>query len=208
MIVWSETNTRKRSFPHVFELRHHMALRAAHRRRAIPNPLVALPPQQGGLLCRPPTIFALHLADTALAARSSPPSTMPSRERKPVLFVTNPEFGQCNTILALALELITHPNTDVHVASFPVLRKRAEELSSSVRATEKAHPNSSFTFHEIGGMSFEEAFASKGLSVASFSHPPLARSYDKGITMLLALLTNRNGKGTTRYLCFILPLIT
>ena len=121
--------------------------------------------------------------------------------------MTNSVSGQCNTIFALALELITHPNIDVHVASFPVLQKRAEELSSSARATEKAHPKSSFTFHEIGGMSFEEALASKGLSGASFPHPPLARSHDEGIAMLIAMLTNWDGKGTTHTLVVVPPIL-
>ena len=124
-------------------------------------------------------------------------STMSSHGRKTILFITPSETGQCNSIFALALELITHPHTDVHVASFSVLRRRAEELSSSARAAEKAHPNSTFTFHEIRGMSFEEAFASKGLSGASFPHPPLARSHDEGITRLLTMLTSWDGKGTS-----------
>ena len=112
-----------------------------------------------------------------------------------MLFITLPESGQSNSIFALALELLTHPNTDVHVASFPVLRSRAKELSSSARVMENAHHNSSFTFHEIDGISFEEAIEAKGLSGASFPHPPLARSHDEGMAKLIIMLTCWNGKG-------------
>ena len=131
---------------------------------------------------------------------------MSSQERKTVLFITDSEIGQCNSIFALALELITHPNTDIHLASFPVLRKRAEELSSSARAAEKAHPNSTFTFHEIDGMSYEEVFASIRLSRAPFPHPPLAKGHDEAITKLLTLMKSWDGKGTS--LLFYLVLHT
>ena len=127
---------------------------------------------------------------------------MSSHDRKTILFITLPETGQSNSIFALALELTTHPNTDVHVASFPALRNRAEELSSSTRVTEKAHPDSGFTFHEIGGISFEAAIEAKGLSGASFPHPPLAKSHDEGISKLIIMLTCWNGEGTTRHPCF------
>lgn len=126
---------------------------------------------------------------------------MSSLERKPVLFITLPETGQSNSIFALALELVTHPNVDVHVASFPVLRKRAEELSSSAGIVEKTHPNSSFTFHDLDGMDFEEAIELKGLSAASFPHPPLARSHGEGIGKLMIMLTCWNGRGTTPHSC-------
>ena len=120
---------------------------------------------------------------------------MSSHEQKAVLLITLPETGQSNSIFALAFELITHPNIAVHIASFPGLRSRAEELSSSPRVTEKAHPTSSFTFHDIGGISFEEAIEAKGLSSASFPHPPLAKSHDEGISKLIIMLTCWNGEG-------------
>jgi len=122
---------------------------------------------------------------------------MSSHDRKTILFITLPEIGQSNSIFALALELTTHPNIDVHVASFPVLRNRAEELSSSTKVTEKAHPDSSFTFHDISGISFEDAIEAKGLSGASFPHPPLAKSHDEGIAKLIIMLTCWNGEGAT-----------
>ena len=117
--------------------------------------------------------------------------------RKTVLFMTFAEAGQSNSIFALAFELLTHPNVDVHVASFPVLRKRAEELSNSARVVERKHPSSVFTFQEIGGMSPREAGESKGLSEATIPHPPLARTHDEGLNTLITLATGWNGKGTT-----------
>jgi len=124
---------------------------------------------------------------------------MSSPERRSILFITLPEIGQSNSIFALALELTTHPNVDVHVASFPVLRNRAKELTGSTKVTEKAHPDSSFTFHHISGISFEDAIAAKGLSGASFPHPPLAKSHDEGIAKLIIMLTCWNGKGAARH---------
>ena len=123
---------------------------------------------------------------------------MSLHNRKTVLLITVAEAGESNTILALALELLTHPNVDVHVASFPVLRKRAEELSSSARVVKTKHPDSSFTFQEIGGWSFGEAVRSKGLNITTFPHPPLARTHDKGLSNLIAMISSWNGKGETR----------
>ena len=86
---------------------------------------------------------------------------------KTVLFMTLSETGQSNSIFALSLELLAHPNVDVHVASFPILRDRGEKLSSSANVVERKHPDSSFTFHEIDGMSLGEAVGSKGVNEAS-----------------------------------------
>jgi hypothetical protein len=47
------------------------------------------------------------------------------RTRK-ILFLPNAESGQANTILALALEALTRPHVKVHVASFPILKRRVE----------------------------------------------------------------------------------
>jgi hypothetical protein len=100
-----------------------------------------------------------------------------------VLLVTVAEAGQSDSILALALELLTRPNVDVHVASFPVLRKRAEEPA---RVVGRKHPGSTFAFQEIGGMSVREAANSKGLTKATLPHPPLARIHDAGLNTLFS----------------------
>ena len=47
------------------------------------------------------------------------------RARK-IPFVTNSESGQANTIMAMALEATTRPHVEVHIASFPVLKRRVE----------------------------------------------------------------------------------
>lgn len=131
---------------------------------------------------------------------------MSSHKRKTVLFMTVSAAGHSNSILALSFELLTHPNIDVHVASFPVLRKRAQELSNSARVVKERHPSSNFTFHEIDGMSEEEAGESKGLGGASFPHPPLAKSHDEGVHKLIVLVSAWNGKGMPRHLHFTPPM--
>jgi hypothetical protein len=130
---------------------------------------------------------------------------MSSHKRKAVLFLTVSEAGQSNSILALSLELLARPKIDVHVASFPVLRKRVQELLSSARVVREKHSNSSFTFHEVDGMSLEEAIELKGLSGASFPHPPLARGHDEGINKLMIMLSAWSGKGTPCRSHFVLP---
>ena len=131
--------------------------------------------------------------------------TMSLYKQKTVLFMTFAEAGQSNSILALAFELLTHPNIDVHVASFPALRKRAEEMLNSARVVERKHPSSTFMFQEIGGMGYKEAAGSKGLSEATLPHPPLARSHDEGLNTLMIALTSWNGEGATRRFLLVLP---
>ena len=125
---------------------------------------------------------------------------MSLHNRKTVLFITSAEAGQSNSIFALALELLAHPNIDVHVASFPALRKRAEESFNSIKVVKTKHLDSSFTFQEIGGQSLQEAVRSKQswTSAADFPHPPLARTHDDGLSKLVTLRSGWDGKGTTR----------
>jgi hypothetical protein len=130
---------------------------------------------------------------------------MSSHKRKTVLFNDVLRKRPSNTIFALSLELLAHSNIDVHVASFPGLRQRAEGLLSSAKVGDKKHPDSSFTFHDIGGIGFAEANGAKGLSGASTPHPPLARSHNEGINKLIILLTIWNGQGTPRHLYFTSP---
>ena len=123
---------------------------------------------------------------------------MSLHNRKTVLFITTADAGQSNSILALALQLLTHPNIDVHVASFPVLRKRAEELLGYESVVKTKHPDSSFTFQEIDGLSVNEAGQSRGLDITTFPHPPLARARDDGLNKMMAMISSWNGRGTTR----------
>lgn len=117
--------------------------------------------------------------------------------------MTASETGQSNSILALSLELLAHPKINVHVASFPVLRKRVQELLSSARVVREKHSN--FTFHKVDGMSLEEAIELKGLSGASFPHQPLARGHNEGVNKLMIMLSAWNGKGTPCHPHFVLP---
>lgn len=121
---------------------------------------------------------------------------MASSNRKTVLLMTVAVAGQSNSILTLALELLTHQNVDVHVASFQILRKRAEKLSAAPVVVGGKHPGSSFTFHAIDGMNLGEAIMSKGLAgVVTFSHPPMAKNRDDGMNKLTTLGAIWNGKG-------------
>ena len=79
---------------------------------------------------------------------------------KKILFVTNAESGQANTILAMALEASTRPHVEAHVASFPVLEKRVRKLSPKIQ------------FHPLGGMDFMEMVGSNGFPEEKFPHRP------------------------------------
>ena len=124
---------------------------------------------------------------------------MSPHNRKTVLFITTADAGQSNSIFALVLELLTHSNVDVHVASFPVSRKRAEELLGSARVVKTKRPDSSFTFQEIDGLSVQEAAQSKGMSMNNFPYPPLARTHDEGLRKIITMTSCWNGRGTTRH---------
>jgi hypothetical protein len=66
-------------------------------------------------------ILPIHIHATMDAQNGDPRI----RTRK-ILFLPNAESGQANTILALALEALTRPHVQVHVASFPILKRRVE----------------------------------------------------------------------------------
>ena len=79
---------------------------------------------------------------------------------KKILFVTNAESGQANTILAMALEVSTRPHFEAHIASFPVLEKRARKLSPRIH------------FHPLDGMDFLLMATSDGLPEEKLPHRP------------------------------------
>ena len=81
------------------------------------------------------------------------------RTRK-FLFLTNAESGQANTILAMAVEALTRPQVEVHVASFPILKRRVERLSPKLK------------FHALDGKDMVESLAQRGFSADNMSHPP------------------------------------
>ena len=82
-----------------------------------------------------------------------------------ILFVTNAESGQANTILSLALEASTRQQLEVHVASYPVLKRRLDKLSSKIG------------FHPLDGNGSFENFEAHGHSEQNFSHPPVTKTF-------------------------------
>ena len=84
---------------------------------------------------------------------------------KKILFVTNAESGQANTILALALEASARPNVEVHIASFPVLERRVDRLSPKLN------------FHPLDGKDMIEMYMSQGLSERDAPHLPTTKSF-------------------------------
>lgn len=93
-----------------------------------------------------------------------------SIQTRKILFVTKAECGQSNTILALALEASTRHRLQVHIASFPVLKRRVERLSSKLN------------FHPLDGQGTFETPEAHGLSEQDLPHPPVTQSfaaYDK-----------------------------
>ena len=98
--------------------------------------------------------------------------------RTKLLLVTLSEHGQANTFLALLQELRTRRNIDVHVASYPELQKRVQE----VVATQKLDiPNSVNTiFHALPGSTYKEIYTRdvdpSVSNFINFAHPPTSRS--------------------------------
>lgn len=68
-----------------------------------------------------------------------------AQNTRTVIFATNSESGQANTILALVAELLSRPGTEVHVASFATLENRV----AAFRDNTLSQPSSSLTFHAI-----------------------------------------------------------
>ncbi|TFK37197.1 hypothetical protein BDQ12DRAFT_608098 [Crucibulum laeve] len=83
------------------------------------------------------------------------PSTQSFQRR--VLLMTNSEYGQANSIIAIAHALAIQPNVEVHFASFHDAESRLEELRASLQGTDTLGLGSSLSFHDIGGISMKEA---------------------------------------------------
>ena len=79
-------------------------------------------------------------------------------ERKNILLLTNCEYGQANVMLAVVYELLLQGEFDIHVASFPILERRVNDLHSTLNS--KAISN--LTFHALPGPTMMEAFTSRG----------------------------------------------
>ena len=109
-------------------------------------------------------------------------------QTRKILFVTNSESGQANTILAMALEATTRPHVEVHLASFPALKQRVERLSPKIN------------FHPLDGKGMVEAMRVLGLTEETLPHPPTTKSYEPYGRKLEIVLTGWDGECT---FCFV-----
>ena len=109
-----------------------------------------------------------------------------------VLFFTHAESGQANTILALALELLTRPHVQVHVASFPILSRRVHALNQAIE------------FHTLDGTDMLGTLPAQGLAEESISHPPVSKSWDLHDRLLIPALAVWSGEGSSHHASFII----
>ena len=119
-----------------------------------------------------------------------------------VLFITNSESGQANTILALVAELLSRPNTEVHVASFVALEKRVAALRDQVLSQPSS---SSLIFHAIHCVDMNTALRQRGIRDEDLIHPPTTKSY-KAYDIASAIVTAWSCEGTSHFLTYPLPL--
>ena len=100
-------------------------------------------------------------------------------QQKRVLLLTNSEYGQANVILAVAQELHSESNFQIHVASFSALQSRVDHLRKPKKGPGDV---SSITFHTVDGPSGLEAFRRR-FGVSYMAHPPgvkgAVRSYNR-----------------------------
>lgn len=91
-------------------------------------------------------------------------------ERKTVLLMTNSEYGQANSFLAITYELLQRSNIDIHLASFSPLELRVHDLQERTSKTSKAS-GSTLTFHLIAGDSMLQSLV-RTKATMSFTHRP------------------------------------
>ncbi|KAL0952107.1 hypothetical protein HGRIS_008738 [Hohenbuehelia grisea] len=84
-----------------------------------------------------------------------------------LLLFTLSEYGQANTVLALAEELATRPEVQaIHICSFPALCERVNTLPGSIQ------------LHPLDGPTCMEAAAARGFTAESLPHQPTLKSTD------------------------------
>jgi len=103
-------------------------------------------------------------------------------QTRKILFVSNSESGQANAILAMALEATTRPHVEVHIASFPALKRRVQRLSPKLN------------FHPLDGKDMFEMMAAQGISEENFPHPPITKSFGPCGRRALLVLTTWDGE--------------
>lgn len=93
-----------------------------------------------------------------------------------ILFITNSEYGQASIMLAMAAELLTRPEMEVHILSFEALRLRAKKLQST-------SVNSTLSFTALDGLSQGDAYWRLVNGCRDAIHPPVTSGdfsgYDK-----------------------------
>ena len=115
--------------------------------------------------------------------------------RTAILFVTNSESGQANTILALIAELLSRPDVEVHVASFTALEKRVTALRDHILSQPSS---SSLTFHTIDGVDMNTALRQRGIRDEDLIHSPTTESY-KAYDTASAIVTAWSGEGMAHF---------
>jgi len=108
-----------------------------------------------------------------------------------VLLLTLSEYGQANSILALATELGRRSDSDVHVGSFAPLEKRVGAIRSRL--------GSPVTFHAIRATSYAEAVFRHDLNATTLPHPPSNRS-NKALDLLTTVIVPWTNE---EYLCLV-----
>lgn len=111
---------------------------------------------------------------------------------KKVLFFTHAESGQSNTILALALELQTRQQAEVHIASFPILSRRISGLHQAIK------------FHPLDGMTMIDTLPLRGMTEEGIKHPPVTKSWDLYDRLLVPALVIWNCKGSSPYVSLLI----
>ncbi|TRM63410.1 glycosyltransferase family 1 protein [Schizophyllum amplum] len=94
-----------------------------------------------------------------------------------ILFLTYPEQGQSNIHLAIAFELHSRaiPGVEIHLASFPELRKRFERMRDVVHEDVDKQP----TFHAVHGLTHFAGIVREGKTMAYMRHAPTLRLWRK-----------------------------
>lgn len=131
----------------------------------------------------PPPVFVLSHCGMARGTRST------------ILFISNSESGQANTILALIAELSCRPDTEVHVASFSALEKRVAALRDNALSRPSS---SSLTFHTIHGVDMNTALRQRGIRDEDLIHSPTTQSY-KAYDIASAIVTAWSCQGAAHF---------
>ena len=95
---------------------------------------------------------------------------MTSTPRKKILFLTNSQYGEAQVVLAVAQDLLSRGNCDVHIASYHDLSPRIEALRDGTFG-KWPRESSSLTFHEFSGLSMHETRIKK-FGIEDIHHAP------------------------------------